>query len=140
VEKDVIMRIDPAGKPVPNAAPLRTRRAQPGFVLPGEAHDAAAEAEAPEAAAPAFGIAPITGAPSDPPAAVADDAPAAEHGEAMLKAMSGVQLALLEGTGDAACRTLATLAESLPSAADPGLQAVLQSVAVRAAVVLARAE
>jgi hypothetical protein len=134
------MRIDPAGKPAPNAALLRARRAQSGFVLPCDANDVEAEAVLAEATPPALGIAPLAGAPSDPLAAVADDAQAARHGDAMLKAMSGVQLALLEGTGDAACRSLATLAESLPCPADPGLKAVLQSVALRAAVVLARAE
>jgi hypothetical protein len=134
------MRIDPAGKPAPNAAVLRTRRAQSGFVLPADAATDEAGAAPAEAAAPALGIAPLTGALPGLPPAVPDDAQAAEHGEAMLKAMSDVQLALLEGTGETACRSLATLAESLPSAADPGLKAVLQSVAVRAAVVLARAE
>jgi hypothetical protein len=134
------MRIDPAGKPAPSAASSRTRRAQSGFIIPGDADgDALATAPA-EAAAPAFGIAPLAGAPAHPPAPLADDTQAAQHGDAMLKAMSGVQLALLDGTGDDACRCLAALAESLPSAADPGLRAVLQSVAVRAAVVLARAE
>jgi hypothetical protein len=133
------MRIDPAGTVAPHAAPSRTRRAPSGFVLPGDA--GADEAEAAESAEAAPTIAPLTLPPIESPAAgAADDARAAGHGDAMLKAMSDVQLALLEGTGEAACRTLAKLAESLPSAADPGLQAVLQSVAVRAAVVLARSE
>jgi len=134
------MRIDPAGKPAPLTAPSRTRRAQAGFVLPGDTDDEVAGAEPAAAAAPATGIAALAGAAPAAPAAPALDAQAARHGDAMLKAMSDVQLALLDGTTDDACRTLATLAETLPNAADPGLKAVLQSVAVRAAVVLARAE
>jgi hypothetical protein len=68
------------------------------------------------------------------------DREAAAQGGAMLDALAGLQRALLEGDNVAAGATLATLARSLPSAADPALNAVLQSVAVRAAVERARSE
>jgi hypothetical protein len=141
-EKDVSMLIDPAGKPSPPAPPSRARRAQSGFILPQEGDENALGAAPAEAAAPAAGTAPVELPPIDPPAAdPAHEAEAAVHGDAILKAMSDIQLALLDGGGGgAACRTLASLADSLPSVADPDLRSVLQSVAVRAAVVLARGQ
>lgn len=136
------MRIDQAGKPMPNAPASRTRRAQGGFALPDAADagvDDVSEGGAPEAAAPPASVPSIllTGI-EPPPQQPADDAAAARHGGAMLKAMADLQRAMLEGAGDEACRTLAKLAQSMPSAADPALQEVLQSMAVRAAVELAR--
>jgi len=131
------MRIDQAGKPMPNAPAARTRRTQGGFVLP-ETEDAGAR-DAPEAASQAQAVPSILLAGILPPAQEKpDDAAAAQHGGAMLKAMSDLQRAMLEGAGDEACRNLAKLAQTMPSAADPALQDVLQSVAVRAAVELAR--
>jgi hypothetical protein len=132
------MRIDQAGKPMPNAAASRsTRRAQSGFALPESAETVADEA--PEAAAPPSAVPSVLLAGIEAPGpAPADDAAAARHGGAMLKAMADLQRAMLEGAGDDACRTLAKLAQTMPSAADPALNEVLQSVAVRAAVELAR--
>ncbi len=136
------MRIDQAGKPLPLATAVRTRRTQSGFALPEAAEPGAddvsegeaAEAAAPPAAVSSIPLAGIEASPQEP----ADDAAAARHGDAMLKAMSDLQRAMLEGAGNEACQTLAKLAQSMPGATDPALQEVLQSVAVRAAVELAR--
>ncbi len=131
------MRIDQAGKPMPTAPSPRTRRISGGFVLP-ETEETGSE-EAPEATAAAQAVPSILLAGIEPPAQEKpDDAAAAKHGGAMLKAMSDLQRAMLEGTGEEACQTLAKLAQDMPSAADPRLQEVLLSVAVRAAVELAR--
>ena len=58
--------------------------------------------------------------------------------KALLRALAGLQLASL-GTGEACARdALAALAQDLPSAGDPRLDAVLKAIAQRAAVELAR--
>ncbi len=55
----------------------------------------------------------------------------------MLKALAGLQLAGLNGQAGG-LGSLAELASGLKQAADPKLQAVLQAIAARAAVELAR--
>ncbi len=73
------------------------------------------------------------------------DREARRHGGAMLRALGGLQLAMLGGDGAQALRTLSELAGSelaggAPSAADPGLDQVVRAIAQRAAIELARAE
>ena len=64
---------------------------------------------------------------------------AAEHGGAMLDALAGLQLAALAPDDGQARNALAALAQGTQRAADPGLDAVLQAIAARAAVALAHA-
>jgi hypothetical protein len=108
--------------------------------------DAPPELEPPEAAAPALaGVsvaslqaalsAPVDAAPAD-----AADCTATRHGRAMLGALAGLQAAALGGDTVAARRTLADLARALPAGASPGLDTILQAIAQRAAVELARSE
>lgn len=67
------------------------------------------------------------------------DRAARRHGEAMLVELRALQLALIEGGGGAAAlERLAELAEHLPEAAHPGLQANLSWLALRARIELAR--
>ncbi len=133
------MRIDPSGKPVAAAA-ARARRRDSGFMLPDTQGASAADEggqAAPTQPVALVSLAELAPSPSPDPLA---DREAAAQGGAMLDALAGLQRALLEGDNVAAGATLATLARSLPSAADPALNAVLQSVAVRAAVERARSE
>jgi hypothetical protein len=66
---------------------------------------------------------------------------AAGHGGAVLKAIAGLQVALLGGGVEAdteARRRLEALLQDLPSAENPALDEVLQAIGQRAAVELAR--
>ncbi len=69
----------------------------------------------------------------------ARDRGARRHGQSLLRELAALQRALLDGGGDAAClQRLAALGRATPDAADPGLAAIVRSLAVRAAVELAR--
>ena len=135
------MALEPiTGAPAPIAT-TRARRRQSGFALPDVAAEAVADmsAEAP-AEASAAGQVPLLALQA---AGMADvpgemDSAAARHGEGMLGAMRGVQLAMLGG-GDAR-NALARLADNMPQATDPALNAVLQAIAQRAAIERARRE
>jgi hypothetical protein len=71
---------------------------------------------------------------SDP----AENQKAAEHASALLQAMSGLQRAMLAPVQDDARQSLLELAGAMPGAPDPGLDKVLQEIAQRAAVELAK--
>ena len=60
------------------------------------------------------------------------------RGEAMLDALKSLQLAQLGGGPQSLLAGLAELAVQGATASDPGLQAVVQAIAARAAVELAR--
>jgi len=69
----------------------------------------------------------------------ARDRGARRHGQSLLRELAALQRALLGDAGDAAClQRLAALGRATPDAADPGLAAIVRSLAVRAAVELAR--
>ena len=132
------MRIEQAGRP---HRPLATRTRQgPGvFALPGEV--TLEQAGSSEAPAPAVSVGPTLAcdaAPAPPSDAQVNEA-AAQHGGAMLKALEGLQLAALAPDDGRARSKLALLASGLQRAADPKLDALLQAIAARAAVALARA-
>ena len=57
----------------------------------------------------------------------------------LLQLLAALQRALLQGRDDAdSLRNLAALVERLPTAPDPALQSIMQSIALRARVELAR--
>jgi len=67
------------------------------------------------------------------------DRAARRHGQQMLVELARLQRALLDGRVDAgALEQLASLAESVPLAADAGLRATMAEVALRARIELAR--
>jgi Class II flagellar assembly regulator len=67
------------------------------------------------------------------------DREAKRHGQALLKGLAALQHALLAGEDQSAVlQTLAALAENCPQAAHPGLAGVVQALALRAQVELAR--
>ena len=67
------------------------------------------------------------------------DRQARQHGHALLQALAALQHALLQGAGEAeSVRHLAQLVADAPPAADPALAAILQGIALRAQVELAR--
>jgi hypothetical protein len=139
------MRIDQTGRPGFSTAPARARRAPSGFALPEPS--AIDEPEAQPAATAAPSLVPATvslGGMQQPAPSARSDQEAAQHGGALLDAMAGLQRAMLEGGPDAAATApraaLARLAHTMPGGADPALRAVLQQIALRAAVELARCE
>ncbi len=119
------------------AAGPRTRQGQERFDLPPEA---ALPPVLCEEALPAGSILAVTCAATDSHPADAQDAAAAGHGEAVLQALAGLQVAALSGRGGQARASLAALAGAPKPAADPGLEELLQAIAARAAVELARHE
>jgi hypothetical protein len=130
------MRIMPVGSELP-AQPVRRRPAQTsGFSDLVETDDPApAQASAPESAAAAAALPLPAPLPADPQA---HDRQARQHGNALLRALSGVQASLLGPSNAAARAQLAELASTCPHAADPDLDATLQAIALRAAVELAK--
>jgi hypothetical protein len=132
------MRVDAVSTP-PAGGPRRPRRGQAAFAI--DPDEAAGEAAPDIAAAPALqAIAlPVVGGPrADATAREVADGAAKGHGEALLHALAGLQHAVLGAGGAGARAALAALAQDLPRAADPALDAVLQAIAQRAAVELAR--
>jgi Class II flagellar assembly regulator len=107
-----------------------------GFALP-EASAASADSAAVAGAAPASLLG-VMLAVQEAEADHVRNRAARRHGEAMLAELAALQRGLLGGTADAALDRLAGLAQALPDAADPGLAAALQAVALRARVELAR--
>ena len=138
------MWIGQAGAPAQAAASRRAAPRQRGESFAVTEDDSGNAPELPAATAPAQASAvvllsagPAGGGRQADPAA---DRKAAGHGRAMLGALAGLQAAALGGGGAAAHQALAELARAVPEAADPGLGAVLQAIAQRAAVELARSE
>ncbi len=70
----------------------------------------------------------------------ARDRQARSRGQALLRALSGLQAALLAGPGEAACalRQVATLLDGASEADDPALADTLAQVTLRAQIELAR--
>jgi hypothetical protein len=144
------MRITPPYSAPPAAATLRGRRRAGDFsVLDRQAGQESPGAGAAEADPGGEATAPATvnltalqaaqpGQAEAPPQET--DRQASRHGRAMLGALAGLQLASLGGDRVAARRTLADLARALPAGASPGLDAILQAIAQRAAVELARSD
>jgi hypothetical protein len=121
----------------PVASGARPRRRQTDFAVPetGETADTHAPAEA-SAAAQVPLLTLQAGEMAE--AEAATDRAAAGHGNALLGAMRGLQLALLGGSTGQGPDALAQLADTLPQAADPALDAVLRAIAQRAAIERAR--
>ena len=121
----------------PRTAPARPRPPGRGFALPDG--DEGAVASRTWQAAPSASIDAVMPGPDrageDRPVS---DREARRHGQAVLDALAGLQLAQLSGDPHASLAGLAKLAAEAPAASDPGLQAVLQAIAARAAVELAR--
>ena len=112
-------------------ATTRRRRVEgPGFEV--------ADAPEPPVAAPAA-PASLAGllAMQETASTEAADHAARRHGEAIMRDLQSLQLALLRG-GAGAARPLASLARDAPSAADPRLAAVLAAIQLRAEVEAAR--
>jgi len=133
------MRIDPVQGPVPGPA-----AAAGGRPSSASGFDALLQGPAPAPAAP-----PPTAAASlatAAPALVEAEVPAVRdraarrHGRAMLEALAGLQLALLDGEIGDARASLASLAAAPPQAEDPVLRLILREISIRAAVELARPE
>jgi len=133
------MRIDQTSGPAALAGGSRTRRRQPGFSVGPEDEASGAAAPPTTSGAPSVGLVVLAAAGEATPESMSDQV-AAGHGGAVLKAMAGLQLALLEGGDDEARRQLAACLKGLPTAADPALDEVLQAIGQRAAVELARSE
>jgi len=124
-------------------APRRFRPGAASFTIAPEAEGAgeAAGNEQLSAAPHMMNLAAMTASPPSNPGSVREsDHVAASHGCALLGALAGLQLASLDGDEVAARRTLAELARALPQATDPGLDSILQAIAQRAAIELARSE
>jgi hypothetical protein len=90
---------------------------------------------------PASGVLALDGmlALQEAGAEIVQDREARRHGQALLKGLAALQHALLAGENQAAAlQTLAALAANCPQAAHPGLAGVVQALALRAQVELAR--
>ncbi len=116
--------------PLPPNASCRT---QAGFRLPTAS-----------AAAPTTSISGPAGldgmlALQEREADAARDRGARRHGQSLLRELAALQRALLDEAGDPAClQRLAALGRTVSDAADPGLAAIVRSLALRAAVEVAR--
>jgi Class II flagellar assembly regulator len=128
------------GAPRVAATPTRV-----GFAVPAAATPAAGSGSA-GAAAPVAALAGLLALQETEPAA-ARDRVARRHGRAMLAALAAWQRALLgEAAGEAAAGPpaaldrLGELLTTVPTAADPGLAAVLDAVVLRCRIELARRE
>ncbi len=119
------------------ALPGRRRvAASRAFALPD---DAPVAGEAAVAGLPALhGLLALQEAAGEAPEAEAQDRAARRQGEATMRDLTALQIALLSGRPAAAAR-LAILASAGPQAADPRLAAVLGAIRLRAEVELARA-
>ena len=130
------MRVSRTGTAAPWRATPRVEESAGGFadlMQPDAAAGQTRETSAPGAVE--------TAAPGAPQAdAAVRDHLARQHGDATLRALSSAQAALLGDRLDAARCTLAALVRTRPAASDPGLDAVLRAIAVRAAVELARGD
>lgn len=123
----------------PASATLRSRRAvgPGGFRLLDEADPQAPAAVAASAPIGLHGLLAMQEAEAD----AAQDRAARRHAGAMLDDLSSMQRALLGGDRDSASAALARLADAArrgTAAADPRLGAVVQAIAMRAAIEAAR--
>ncbi len=138
------MRIGQAGAPAQAPASRRAapRRHGESFAVTEDDVGDAPELPAATASAQASAVVVLSAGPAGGglQADTAANRKAAGHGRAMLGALAGLQAAALGGDGAAAHQALAELACAVPEAADPGLGAVLQAIAQRAAIELARSE
>jgi Class II flagellar assembly regulator len=123
-----------AARPIGRGRAVQSRGS--GFALP-ESSAAPADSAAVAGAAPASLLGAMLAVQEAEGDRVRNRA-ARRHGEAMLAELAALQRGLLGGRAEAALHRLAGLAEGLPEAADPGLAAALQAVALRARVELAR--
>ncbi len=129
-----IERISGAG---PVSAGARPPRRQTDFAVPDASE--VADSIAPSEASATTQVPLLTlQAAALAEAEAAADREAARQGHALLGAMRGWQLALLGGPAGQAERVPAGLADTLPHAADPALNAVLRAIAQRAAIERAR--
>jgi len=131
------MRILPAGPDMP-PSPVRRRPApNTGFSHLVDGDDpAAAHTQAAESPAPASVVLPLA-AESQPDPEIRDRQ-ARHHGNALLRALAGLQASILGHANADARQHLARLASTCPQAADPDLDATLQAIQLRAAVELAK--
>src|ERR1700728_583176 len=108
-----------------------------GFQVPAEGGSRAADAARPLAEAPAVSLGLMMAAEELDRDATRDRA-ARRHGLVMLGGLTALQRALLEG-GDTAVslERLAALLEDMPSAVEPRLAALLDTIALRVKVELA---
>lgn len=126
------MRIEDVSGPR-TGSPSRVRRRQSGFSLP----DAATidEPGGPAAAHQATSLVGIVAAGALEAAhAPGSDREAASHGEKMLDALGGLQLAMLGQASEEALHALDRLSKEAPRAGTPGLQGILDAISVRVAV------
>lgn len=132
--------VDRLGGPQRNAAVGRERLARaPGarFALP-EAAPAPVQTGSLAATAPASLVGAMV-ALQEAELRAARDRAARRHGETMLDELKALQVRLLGGgAAPDLLGRLATLAEMLPDAVDPKLAALVQAVALRAEIELAR--
>ena len=122
----------------PTATARTARRAGPGgfAVPPGEASATGGAARMEEASAVTLGGMLALQEEESP---VVRDRRARRHAQAILEELARLQRGLLGGATDAgSLARLAALAELVPDAADPTLGALVQSVAIRARIELAR--
>ena len=135
----VMSIVSPLGQPA--SATLRPRgKAGPGGIRPLDGADAHAPAAAAAAAAAPVGLHGLLAVQEAEADAVQDRA-ARRHAGAMLDDLSSMQRALLGGDPDGTTAALSRLADAArrgPAAADPRLGAVVQAIAMRAAVEAAR--
>ncbi len=133
------MRVGPLSTP-PAGGAGRPRRGSVAFTLDRDEPAGEAAPDAVPASAIQAACLPALAGPEAADAAAYEiaDAAAKRHGEALLHALAGLQRAVLGAGGGVGGGALAALAQDLPRAADPRLDAVLQAIAQRAAVELAR--
>ncbi len=121
------------------AAGRAARPGRAGFALPGGGGATAAEAAhaGSAVAAPGLGLLALQSGQQDGER----DAAARRRADSLLEDLAGLQAELLGGTADSArLARLAALASSGEAGADPGLREVVEAIALRAQVELARRE
>ena len=112
------------------------RPARGGFSL-GQAESAASTTATASVAAPTLGLLALQSGQDD----AERDAAARRRGDKLLADLAGLQMAMLGGTADPArLHRLAALADGGEAGADPALREVLQAIALRAQVELAKRE
>lgn len=129
--------VSPLGQPASAALRPRGKAGPGGFRLLNEADAPASAAVGGPAPVGLHGLLALQEAEAD---AVQDRA-ARRHAGAMLDDLSSMQRALLGGDPDGTAAALSRLADAArrgPAAADPRLGAVVQAIAMRAAVEAAR--
>jgi hypothetical protein len=134
------MRIQDLGVSTPALRKTVPRRAGAGFAVPpqedGEPQAPRAAQDTGHACAPAALLLAAQNEPDCP--SPAPDQAAMQRGGALLNAVAALQIAALGGETGLALQKLEALAQTPPTAADPALDSVLQAIAQRAAIELAR--